>query len=204
MGAGSILISILALSATIAQAAPPAHRVSSSHHAAAHKVTPHAHAAASKAPSKSHHAISYKTPTHGASSKKPTKAPSGNHHSVASKPAKAAPANAKQKSVYAADASMMKNGPPTTLDAAQAQESKNLAGIAAAGQSLHVKGVSSAASASMAAFTAAANCNDGSWALTIPNYKKANVDKNIQTWWAGGKDTDGINFPGLWSTPRVR
>lgn len=109
------------------------HPISNSHHMIPHKVPTHAHAAAAKAPAKVHHAISSKTPTHGVSGKKPTKVSTGKHHPILSKPAKAAPGNAKQQSIYAADASIMKNGPPTTLDAAQAQESKDLAAQAAAG-----------------------------------------------------------------------
>lgn len=43
---------------------------------------------------------------------------------------------------------------------------------------------------------AAANCNDGSWDLTIANYKKANTDANLKTWWHGGTDNEtGITFP---------
>lgn len=80
--------------------------VSSSHHVIPHEVPTYTHAVAAKAPTNVHHAISHKTPTHGVSGKKPTKAATGNHHPVPSHPAKAAPGNAKQQSIYATDASI--------------------------------------------------------------------------------------------------
>lgn len=153
MGAGSVFLSILALFAIITQAASSAHPLSSSHHVIVHKIPTYTHSAAAKAPSKVHHHIPYKTPAHGVSSKTPTKTPAGKHHPVPSKSAKAALGNANQQSIYAAEASMIKNGLPTPLDAVQAQASKNLAGIAAAGVSLHAAGVASVASASKAAMS---------------------------------------------------
>lgn len=42
----------------------------------------------------------------------------------------------------------------------------------------------------------AANCNDGSWDLTVANYLKANTDANLKTWWLGGSDNEsGVTFP---------
>ena len=175
-----LFFQILAISATITHALPqvnvPSH--STSHHH-----------------SSSHH-ISYKTST---PTTKASKSSPGKHNAAAPDPTSASSASARS-AIYAADAAMMANGPPTTLDAAQIQVSKQLAEISADGARLHAAGTASTASvasASTAAATAPVDCNDGSWALTMNNYNNASTDKNLQTWWFGGKDTDGNTFPGL-------
>jgi len=91
----------------------------------------------------------------------------------------------------------MANGPPTTLDPVQVQNSIQEAQIAAQGRSLYDAGTASVASARAAATTAPANCNDGSWDLTVANYNNASTDKNLAVWWAGGIDTDGITYPSM-------
>ena len=62
-----------------------------------------------------------------------------------------------------------------------------------------IASVASVASASKIAASetaTAANCNDGTWDLTIANYLKANTDANLKTWWHGGTDNEtGVTFP---------
>jgi len=91
----------------------------------------------------------------------------------------------------------MANGPPTTLNPAHVQVSIQEAQIAAEEDSLYAAGIISVASAKAAAATAPADCNDGSWESTQANYNNALTDKDLATCFFGGKDTDGITYPGM-------
>lgn len=91
----------------------------------------------------------------------------------------------------------MANEAPTTLDPAQIQFSIHETQIVAEGNSLYAAGTASVASAKAAAATAPADCNDGSWELTQANYNNALTDKDLATCFVGGKDTDGITYPGM-------
>ena len=51
----------------------------------------------------------------------------------------------------------------------------------------------------------AVNCNGDSFDLTVENWNKLKVDESIRAFWDGGKDAEGVDWPGVntYGSPRA-